>query len=325
MGQAVQKIDSANASMTRAALDATLATLTGVTAENKSADDHLGIQAPSAKDAGLVTKVFDARASAATSLAESVALATSPAASESAATASCSAAGAAIRAGDDAIGVVNTAFGSIRGVTHHVFKKWSGFGTVLDSSGCAGFVHNLRANPALALRSALKLVAISVLPSPVQVNGVPNPTTTTTSTTVPLHSTTTTTTTTSFGVSSTTSTSTTTTTTLPVTTTTLQIPPSSARSVLPPTGSVTADVVVANTGTLPVKHVTVTISVVASSGEEVGERVNSATVIGPDSSAYLTIGPVHLGKLKGTFELKVAASANGVAAARQVITLVRSA
>ena len=327
MGQAVQTIDGANASMTRATLDATLATLTSVTAANQRENDDLGIQAPSSRDSALVQRVLSSRVVAATNLERSVALATTPSATVQSAAASCATAEKAIKAGDDAIGSLNGVFRTINGVAHQRFRKWSTYAATLGSAGCSGLVHNLRANPALMLRSGLKLVAISVLPSPVQINGVPNPTTTTTttSTTLPLHATTTTTTTLPFGAGTTTSTSsTTTTTTIAVTTTTLQIPPSSARSVLPPTSTVTADVVVANSGDAPVRGVTVTVEVVNAGGRELAERSNSVPQIGPDSSAYLMIGPVHLGKVTGTFELKVAASAAGVATAKQVITLVRS-
>jgi ribosomal protein S14 len=323
MGQAVQKIDSADASMTRATLDATLATLTSVTAGNERANSGLGIQAPSARDAELVSEVLADRSSAAVNLAQSVALATTPQASTSSATASCQSAGAAMKAGDEAVGTLNGVFRSIQGIARQQFRKWSEFGAIPGSGGCASLVHTLRANQALALRSALKLVAISVLPSPVQINGVPNPTTTT-STTLAAHSTTTTSTTLQFGAPTTTTTSTTTTTTIPVTTTTLQIPPGSARSVLPPAGSVTADVVVEDSGTAPVKNVTVTVSLVASSGRVIGARTDFVPQIRAGGSAYLTIGPLHLNKVTGSFELKVAASASGVATARQVITLVRS-
>jgi hypothetical protein len=327
VGQAVQKIDGANDSMTRATLDAALATLTSVTAATSSGNDDLGIQAPSNRDAALVKEVLDARSSAASNLAESVTLATTPSASAQSAAASCLVASGAIKAGDDAIGRLDEVFKSIHGIAHQQFRKWSTFSSTPGSIGCSSLVHALRANQALALRSGLKLVAISVLPSPVQINGVPNPTTTTTttSTTLPLHATTTTSTTTPFGGGSTTTTSsTTTTTTIPVTTTTLQIPPSSARSVLPPTGIVTADVVVANTGTAPLKAVTVTISVLGGSDQVFAASSNSVPEIAAGSSAYLTVGPVHLGKVAGTFELKVAAAAAGVATAKQVITLVRS-
>jgi hypothetical protein len=327
MGQAVQTIDGANASMTRARLDATLATLTSVTTANQTANDDLGIQAPSSRDSALVERVLSSRVVAATNFERSVELATTPSATAGSAASSCVIAGAAIKAGDDAIGALNGVFRTIHGVEHQQFRKWSTYAATLGSAGCSGLVHTLRANQALVLRSGLKLVAISVLPSPVQINGVPNPTTTTTttSTTLPLHATTTTSTTQPFGAGTTTSTSsTTTTTTIASTTTTLQIPPNSARSVLPPTSSVTADVVVADSGDAPVRGVTVTVEVVDSTGREIAGSSNQVSLIGADSSAYLTIGPVHLGKITGTFELKVAASATGVTSAKQVITLVRS-
>ncbi len=93
---------------------------------------------------------------------------------------------------------------------------------------------------------------------------------------------------------------------------------------LPPTNAVTADVIVANSGDAPVKGVTVTLEVVNTAGRILVERSNAVPQIAADSSAYLMIGPVHLGKVTGTFELKLAASAIGVATAKQVITLVRS-
>jgi hypothetical protein len=324
----VHTIDDANASTTRSTLDATLATLTSATAANQAEFAGIGIQAPSARDSALVRRVLSSRAVAVTNLNESVMLATTPSASAHSAAVSCVAAQAAIRVADGAIGTLDGVFRAISGIAHQQFRKWSTYSATLSPAGCSDFVHTLRANQSLVLRPSLKLMAISVLPSPVQVNGVPNPaTTTTTSTTVPLHATTTTSTTfpTGFGTTtSTSSTTTTTTTTIAVTTTTLQIPPQSARSVLPPTSTVTADVVVADTGDAPVHGVTVTVQVASADGQSFAERSDTVNQIAADSSAYLTIGPVALKKVSGTFLLKVAASASGVASSKQVITLVRS-
>jgi hypothetical protein len=329
MGEAVHSVDSASASTTRATLDATLSTLTSVTAANQAEFEDLGIQAPSTRDAALVQRVLSSRVAAVMDLERSVALATTPSAAAGSAALSCVAAERAIQAADSAIGTLDGAFQTIRGVSHQRFRKWSTYAATLGSGGCSSLVHTLRVNPALVLRSALKLLAISVLPSPVQINGVPNPTTTTTttSTTLPLHATTTTTSTTfatGFGTTTSTS-STTTTTTIAATTTTLQIPPQSARSVLPPTKAVTADVVVADAGNAAVRGVTVTVEVRSTGGEALAERTNSVAQIAAGGSAYLTIGPVPLGKVVGTFVLQVEASASGVASSRQVITLVRSA
>jgi hypothetical protein len=330
VGGAVHSIDGANASTTRAALDAALATLTSVTASNLVDFEDLGIQAPSPRDSALVQRVLNSRALAVTDLEQSVSLATTPSAAAQSAAASCVAAGRAIQAGDGAIGTLNGVFQTIRGVSHQRFREWVTYAPTLGSGGCSNLVRTLRANDALVLRSALKLVAISVLPSPVQINGVPNPTTTTTTTatTLPLHATTTSTTSTTMpaGAGTTTSTSSTTTsttTTIPATTTTLQIPPQSARSVLPPTNAVTADVVVANTGDESVRGVTVTVEVSRSDGG-VTERSGAVPQIAAGGSAYLTIGPVPLGSVRGTFLLRVEASASGVAPSEQVVTLVRS-
>jgi hypothetical protein len=325
MGEAVHSIEAADASTTRAALDATLATLAGITASNLADYEDLGIQAPSARDSALVSNVLNSRATAVADLERSVTLATTPAAVFAAAESSCVAAERAVRAGDGAIGTLDRVFRSIRGVSHQQFRKWSTYAATLGSAGCTNLVHTLRANHALVLRSALKLVAISVLPSPVQINGVPNPTTTTTtSTPLPLHSTTTTSTTFPAGSGTTTTTSsTTTTTTIAATTTTLQIPPQSARSVLPPTSAVTADVLVADTGNAPVRGVTVTVEVRGASGT-VSVRRGSVPQIAAGASAYLTIGPIPLGKVRGTFLLQVEASTSGVAPSQSVVTLVRS-
>jgi hypothetical protein len=326
MGEAVHSIDDANASTTRAALDATLATLASITASNLVDLEDLGIQAPSARDTALVLNVLNSRAVAVTDLERSVMLATAPSAAVQSAESSCLAAERAIRAGDGAIGTLDGVFRSVRGVSHQQFRKWSTYAATLGSAGCSNLVQTLRASHALVLRSALKLVAISVLPSPVQINGVPNPstTTTTTSTTLPLHSTTTTSTTLLAGSGTTTTTSsTTTTTTIAATTTTLQIPPQSARSVLPPTSAVTADVLVADTGNAPVRGVTVTVEVRRASGA-VSERSGSVPQIAAGASAYLTIGPIPLGKVRGTFLLQVQASASGVVPSKSVVTLVRS-
>jgi hypothetical protein len=305
--------------------------LTSVTAANLAEFEDLGIQAPSTRDAALVQRALSSRVAAVTDLERSVELATMPSAAASSAVLSCVAAERAIQAADSAIGTLDGAIQTIRGVSHQRFRKWSTYASTLGSGGCSSLVHTLRANPALVLRSALKLLAISVLPSPVQINGVPNPTTTTTTTatTLPLHATTTTTSTTfatGFGTTtSSSSTTTTTTTTIAPTTTTLQIPPQSARSVLPPTKAVTADVVVADAGNAAVRSVSVTVEVRGAGGEEFAEVTNSVAQIAAGGSAYLTIGPVPLGKVVGTFVLQVEASASGVAPSRQVITLVRSA
>jgi hypothetical protein len=326
MGEALHSIDAANASTTRATLDATFATIASTTSSNLAAFEDLGIQAPSARDGALVQHVLASRALAVTDLEESVSLATTPSADAQSATASCVEAARAIEAGDGALGTLNRVFQTIRGVSHQQFRKWASYASTLGSAGCSNLVGTLRANHALVLRSALKLVAISVLPSPVQINGVPNPTTTTTTTTVPLHSTTTSTSSTSIptGAGTTTTTSsTTTTTTIAVTTTTLQIPSASARSVLPPTRAVTADVVVADAGDTPVRGVTVTVGVKGASGGVVA-RSGSVPRIEAGGSAYLTIGPVPLGAVHGTFLLEVEASATGVVPSKQVVTLVRS-
>jgi hypothetical protein len=82
-------------------------------------------------------------------------------------------------------------------------------------------------------------------------------------------------------------------------------------------------VVVADTGDAPVRGVTVTVDVSGASGG-VTERHSSVSQIAAGGSAYLTIGPVPLGKVRGTFLLQVEASASGVAPSKQVITLVRS-
>jgi hypothetical protein len=327
MGAAVHTIDRANASLTRASLDATLLTLTSVTAANLAGYGDLGIQAPSARDSALVQRVLTSRALAVSDLEQSTSLATTPSVATQAATARCVAAENEIEVGDGAIGTLDRVFHAIRGVSHQQFRKWSTYQATLGSGGCSNVVQTLRANRALVLRSALKLVAISVLPSPVQINGVPNPTTTT-SPTLPLQATTTTTTATTlpFGAGTTTSTSsttTTTTTTIAATTTTLQIPPQSARSVLPPTNVVTADVVVADTGDAPVRGATVTVEVRGPAGG-VTERSGHTAEIAAGGSAYLTIGPIPLGKVHGTFLLQVEASAAGVPPSGQVVTLVRS-
>ena len=189
MGEAVHSIEAANASTTRAALDATLATLAGITASNLVDYEDLGIQAPSARDSALVSDVLNFRAGAVADLERSVTLATTPAAAVASAESSCLAAERAVKAADSAIGTLDGLFRSIRGVSHQQFRKWSTYAATLGSAGCSNLVHTLRANHALVLGSALKLVAISVLPSPVQINGVPNPTTTTTTTSTTFRST----------------------------------------------------------------------------------------------------------------------------------------
>jgi hypothetical protein len=69
--------------------------------------------------------------------------------------------------------------------------------------------------------------------------------------------------------------------------------------------------------------VTVTVEVSRSDGG-VTERSGAVPQIAAGGSAYLTIGPVPLGSVRGTFLLRVEASASGVAPSEQVVTLVRS-
>jgi hypothetical protein len=63
---------------------------------------------------------------------------------------------------------------------------------------------------------------------------------------------------------------------------------------------------------------------VTGAGGDTTTRSASVPQIGAGGSAYVTIGPIPLGKVDRTFLLEVEASASGVAPSKLVVTLVRS-
>lgn len=206
------------------------------------------------------------------------------------------------------------------------FRRWGSVLPRLASPGCGSLVAALSANMSLTAHFALRFAAISVVPSAVQINGVPNPTTTTT-TTLPKKSssTTTSTTTVTKSATTTTTTSTTTSTTLPaVTTTTLQIPPLTSSSVLPPTGTITVQVVVENSGNQPLNDVRVTVQLAAATTTVPLPREETSGMLSPGSARDLTFGPIALGKISGSFQLQVSATASNSVRTASIITLVRS-
>lgn len=209
------------------------------------------------------------------------------------------------------------------------FKPWALVLPRLTATGCTSLVDHLIANPALVARFGLRLAAVSVEPNAVQINGVPNPTSTTTTTvklglTTTTSATTTSTTTAVTRPGTTTTLTTTTTTTLPpVTTTTLQIPPGASRSVLPPTTTITVQVVLVNSGNQPLHAVRTSVQLLSSAATQ-GPPAQVLGILLPGSARDLTFGPIHLGKISGSFQLQVSASASNQAHASSVITLVRS-
>jgi hypothetical protein len=311
--------------LTRQSLDAATAALSEVLSGNQRAVASLGIKAPSARLSALVQQLLNERLSAFHSFAQMIAAATSLPHDDAAALSACMVAQGEIHRADATLASLGHSLGAQFASVFRSAPTWSSVVPHLETPGCTTLVNALGGNAALVEHRGLRLVAISVVPNPVQINGVPNPTTTTTSTTTtPGTQTTTTTTTTPVQTGTTSTTSTTTTTIPPVTTTTLQIPPASAKSVLPPTGTLAVQVVIQASGNQRVGPVIVSVQLVPAATEAGATRSRTITGLAPGASRYLAFSGIPLGNITGRFVLKVSATALGVPVVERSITLVRS-
>jgi hypothetical protein len=110
----------------------------------------------------------------------------------------------------------------------------------------------------------------------------------------------------------------------PVTTTTLQIPPASAHSVLPPTSTISVQVVIQDNGNESEGPVLVSVQVIPKSSETGRSRSQTTPELSPGGARYLNFRAIPLGNITGTFEIKVSATAIGTPAVQRTITMVRS-
>ena len=314
------------AALTRQSVNAAFGALDEVQKGNALSMASLGIKAPSAKAKTSVSSVLDARSRSVAAMKQMIAAATSVPPDHAAAVSSCLDLQTESAKGDAALASLRRLFGAKYSAQFRWVATWASVLPHFAAPGCAALASSLSSNAALSPHRLLKILAISVVPGPVQINGVPNPTTTTTTTTstVPNSSTTTSTTPVRSGTTSTSTTSTTTTTLPPVTTTTLQIPPSSARSVLPPTSAIAVQIVVQNSGNESEGPILVSVQLVPSSTETGVTRTKTISELGPGGSTYLEFSAIPLRNISGSFVLKVSATALGVPTVERSVTLVRS-
>lgn len=324
---AVADMERNPSALTRQHLDAATAALNEVVSANQRSLAALGIKAPSQHLLTLVQQVLDSRLSASHSISQMIAASTSVLRDHAASLSACMSAQVQIQRADAALASLRHSLGSRFASVFRSAPSWSSTVPHLQSPGCTTLVNALSGNAALVDHRGLRLVAVSVIPNPVQINGVPNPTTTTTTTTTtPGTSTSTTTTTTPVqtGTTTTSTTSTTTTTAPVVTTTTLQIPPASSKSVLPPTGTLAVQIVLQADGNQRVGPVIVSVQLVPVASETGVTRSRTISELGPGASRFLEFSGIPLGNISGRFVLKVSATALGVPVVERSITLVRS-
>lgn len=328
---------------TRVAFETALEVIEQTTTADEADYADLGIPAPSSSLGAEATRVLGDRASAARSLAQMVALATGPGHDASGAAEACRVAMRAIGSSDAAQHSLIGALSHLRGVSAPSVSTWGERGVALGSSGCTHLASVLAGDTSLESRRAIQILAVSISPTPVSISGLPSPSaaSTTSSTTSTTTSTTTTTTlfgtplgasgasgavgvapTGPFGPSGAGTTSPTTTTTLPVTTTTLQIPPPGARSVLPPTRSISVTVIVTNSGDSAISGAVLRTQLLAGAGQPSPARAVNLGSLAAGSSAYKVLGPLPLRGINGTVTLLVSVSGPGVRGASDRITLV---
>lgn len=326
---ALSTVERNPGSLTRQSLNAAFGALNEVLQGNKASVSSLGIKAPSTHALALVSQLLGGRQRVVASIEQMVSAATAVPHDHASAVAECIDAQSAIRKGDSTLESLRRSLGTKYATVFRSSPTWASVLPHLAAPGCGTLASSLSSNVALTQHRLLKLVAISVLPNPVQINGVPNPTATTTSTTTTLRNgqqTTTTSTTVPVqtGTTTTSTSSTTTTTQPPVTTTTLQIPPSSARSVLPPTGTISVQVVVQDSGNESAGPVLVSVQLVPKPTETSVTRSRTIATLTPGGAEYMNFKAIPLGNIAGSFEIKVTATAIGTPTIQRMITMVRS-
>jgi hypothetical protein len=324
---ALSSVERNPGGLTRQSLNAALEALNEVLQGNEASVSSLAIKAPSTHALALVSQLLGQRQRVVASIEQMVSAATAVPHDHASAVAECIDAQSAIRRGDSTLESLRRSLGTKYATVFRSSPTWASVLPHLAAPGCGTLASSLSSNVALTQHRLLKLVAISVLPNPVQINGVPNPTTTTTSTTTTLphgQQTTTTSTTVPVQTGTTTTSTSSTTTQPPVTTTTLQIPPSSARSVLPPTGTISVQVVVQDSGNESAGPVLVSVQLVPKPTETSVTRSRAIATLTPGGAKYMDFKAIPLGNIAGSFEIKVTATAIGTPTVQRMITMVRS-
>lgn len=305
------------ATLDRTSLERALGNLVTGTAENRAQLLSLGVPAPTARSGRLLETALDDRSEGARDLAQAVALAISPASGTTQARASAASlvvkAGKALIVGDeDYVNFVR----SLPRYSHSgrlPASRWVHSPSSWVDSSAVTWVAQLSTLPKLEAHEDLVIVALTLQPPVVRINGLPTttttpPTTTTSSTTTTSTTTTTPTTIPGATTSSTTSTTSTTTTSTSTTTTTTQLPPSSSTSVLPPTERVSVVLVVKNSGNVALSGIWAAASVVP-------EFTSGPTGKGPATGEHSTA--VRIGQLAPAASVVVTLPALEVSTGRQ--------
>ena len=316
-------------SLQRAQLDALLGELEGSARQLRRDYSALELAPPTPASGAALGAVFADRARAATELSGAIALAMDNAAATGTAEQTLAKVAVDLRAGD-------AAYRRFRQeLPHHGARRlgssvWLRSPSAWSAPALAVWVSVLSRAQALVGRRQLSLLAVSLQPRVLKIDGLPT-------TTVPTPTTTTTTTTTlpTTGSALTGTTTTvghrrrprhhrgaTTTTTPVVTTTTLQIPPAGSVSLVQATSRLTVTVVVASTGNLPVDGALVQATLVptgkvAASPERAAHHLR---VLTPGNARYLTLGPLAV-RSGATYRLQVTAGFPGGALRQANIAL----
>ncbi|MGA3215660.1 MAG: hypothetical protein ABSD97_08225 [Acidimicrobiales bacterium] len=275
-------VRNARGSLDRTGIEQALSNLVTGTAQNEAQLGDLGVPAPSTRSGQLLEAALAARARGSRDLAGAVTLAIGP---SPVAQVGAKAAvlivqsGKELMAGDRDYRAFVGSLPRSSGRGRLPASRWVDDPSAWAAAAAASFVAQLASLPKLAIHDDLVIVAMTVQPPVVRIDGLP-PTTTAPPTTTPPTTTSTTTSTIVPGATSTSTTSTSTTTTSSTTTTTtMQLPPAGSTSVLPPTGRVSVVLVVANAGNEEISGIWAAASVVPeqSSSKNAGKTSPGAT------------------------------------------------
>lgn len=307
-------------SLHRTQLDVLLGELQGSARQLQRDYGALELAPPTPASGAALGAVFADRARAATQLSRAITLATSPPATTATAEDALARAVAELHAGD-------VAYRRFQGeLPRHAARRlgasvWLVSPSAWRPTALAVWASVLKRAQTLAGRRLLTLLAVSLQPRVLKIDGLP------TSTAAPPATTSTTTTTLPASTSSLTGTATTLghhsrrrrhhhgapTTSAPVaTTTTLQIPPAGSVSLVQATSRLTVTVVVASTGNLPVDGGLVQVALVPT-GKVAASPERSARhlpALAPGDARYLSLGPLAV-RAGATYQLHVTAGFPG--------------
>ena len=330
LGKALAKLRTSATASGRQLLDAELAQVTLGAHQLQNRLSSIAIAPSSAAAARFLAEAIAGRARASVALAGAISLATSPGAPSSAASGRLGLAAAELRAADR--DYVRFAALLHREDRRAVLPKsrWALPSAAWTEAAMVDWAAQLSRARALSAQRALSLLAVSLEPRVLKIEGLP---TTTLAPVSAVHKRLPTTTTTASSHSSTStssSTSTTTTTTTTSTTTTLQIPPAGSVSLVQATRAVAVSVVVAATGNLTMHGVVVTVSLssgspaapAGSGSAAAGGSVARAVVgaLAPGAARYVVVHGlrVHAG---GAYRLVVRATSRDGRSAQATIAL----